>query len=263
LKIEELQYPSDLRELADLFSTVWGRAGEHPIGPDILRALSYSGNYVAGAREGELLVGGIVGWLGGGPPADLHLHSHILAVLPNVEARGLGFHLKQHQRDWCLARDILTVEWTFDPLVRRNAYFNLTKLGAEAARYLVNFYGAMDDRINAGEESDRILIRWELKSEKAVAAAAARPHEPDADRLQAKGAVPILAVGAGDEPQARHLEGKVALCQVPEDIVALRRAKPDLARRWRRAVREALGSALEHGYRVTAATRTGWYVLEA
>ena len=52
------------------------------------------------------LVGGLVGWLGGHPPRELHLHSHILGVLPDSEARGLGFELKQHQRRWCLERGV-------------------------------------------------------------------------------------------------------------------------------------------------------------
>ena len=148
--IEELSELDDLRELAELFAVVWGRPGEPPINSDILRALAHSGNYLAGTRLDGRLVGGIVGWLGGHPPHELHMHSHILGVVPGIEARGLGFALKQHQRRWCLERSVGAVEWTFDPLVRRNAYFNLTKLGAEATRYLVDFYGTMNDGINAG-----------------------------------------------------------------------------------------------------------------
>ena len=79
-----------------------------------------------------------MGWLGGHPPHELHMHSHILGVLPGSETHGLGFDLKQHQRRWCLARGVTVMEWTTDPLVRRNAYFNVTKLGAEAPTYLVN-----------------------------------------------------------------------------------------------------------------------------
>jgi predicted GNAT superfamily acetyltransferase len=259
LPIAELSELDDLRELAELFAAVWGRPSEPPINSDLLRALAHSGNYLAGTRSEGRLIGGIVGWLGGHPPHDLHMHSHILGVVPGVEARGLGFALKQHQRRWCLERSIGAVEWTFDPLVRRNAYFNLTKLGAEASRYLVDFYGAMDDGINAGDESDRILIRWELTSEKATQAADGKPAEPAVD----EGAARILVVGQHEEPVTQDLHGRTALLQVPDDIVALRRRAPELARAWRHAVRAGLGDAMSAGYRVAAVTRDGWYVLRS
>jgi len=257
--IEELSELDDLRELAELFAVVWGRPGEPPINSDILRALAHSGNYLAGTRLDGRLVGGIVGWLGGHPPHELHMHSHILGVVPGIEARGLGFALKQHQRRWCLERSVGAVEWTFDPLVRRNAYFNLTKLGAEATTYLVDFYGTMNDGINAGDESDRILIRWELASEKAAQAAKGTPPEP----VVGEGAARILVVGANEAPVAQDLEGNPALMQVPDDIVALRRRAPELARAWRQAVRAVLGDAMSAGYRITSVTRDGWYVLRS
>ncbi len=133
-------------------------------------------------------------------------------------------------------RGVMSMEWTFDPLVRRNAYFNLVKLGADAVEYLVNFYGPMDDGINTGEESDRILVRWTLQSEKVAAAAAGHPLEfrPDA--------------GA-------------SLVPVPGDIVAIRRDDPELARRWRHQLREALGGAMSRGYRVIGFSRAFEYVL--
>lgn len=255
MSIDELESERDLRDLADLFGLVWGRGDEPPISSDILRALTHSGNYVAAAREDGRLIGGIVGWLGMHAEGDLHMHSHILAVLPGLDAQGLGFALKQHQRTWCLHWGVKTIEWTFDPLVRRNAYFNLAKLGARAATYLVNFYGAMNDGINAGDESDRILVRWELESASAQAAAEGRPHI-----VEPQGAVPIL--DAGEEPVGREPDGEPrVMCLVPQDIVAVRRGTPELARRWRKALRGSLGSAMERGYTVAGFTREGWYVL--
>ena len=164
------------------------------------------------------------------------MHSHILGVLQDNEARGLGFGLKQHQRTWCLERGVMVMEWTTDPLVRRNAYFNLTKLGAEAPRYLVDFYGQMRDGINAGDESDRLLIRWRLDSRKAEAAASGETLEPDVGTYRGQ---PILSVGQDDAPVFTASSSRVLLCETPTDIVALRRAHPALARAWRMAMREA------------------------
>ena len=236
MQVTELDQMPQLGELAELVATIWGRPREPPLDANTLRALSHSGNYVAGAYVGQRMVGGLMGWFGGRPPDDLHLHSHILGVLPETEARGVGFALKQHQRTWCLERGVKSIEWTFDPLVRRNAYFNLVKLGADAVEYLVDFYGAMDDGINAGDESDRLLIRWSLDSPKAVAAAEGRPFEPavDADQIR----VPV-----------------------PEDIIAIRRHDPELARRWRHRLRDSLGAALSRGHRVLGLTRDFEYIL--
>jgi predicted GNAT superfamily acetyltransferase len=260
--ISELHELEGMRELERLFAAIWERPAEPPFSTDLMRALAHSGNYVVGAYEGNRLVGGLVGWLGGSPPSELHMHSHILGVVADSEVPGLGFELKQHQRRWCLERGIKVIEWTFDPLVRRNAYFNLTKLGAEAHQYLVNFYGEMADGLNAGQESDRILIRWHLDSAQVEAASAGRATEPAVEQLLSDGATVALSVGPAGEPAAGSSSAAVLLCQVPEDIVALRRADPALAHSWRLAVRRALGSALDAGYGVSGATRAGWYVLE-
>jgi predicted GNAT superfamily acetyltransferase len=262
--IVQLTEVEDLRELAELFAVVWGRPGEPAIDSDVLKALAHSGNYVCGAYADHRLVGGLVGWFGGVPPHELHLHSHILGVVAGSEAHGVGFELKQHQRRWCLERDVKVIEWTTDPLVRRNGYFNLTKLGAQASKYLVNVYGAMTDGINAGEESDRLLISWRLDSQPAEASAAGRASEPPVDELLRDGAATVLSVGHAGEPVAIALpsSARVLLCQVPDDIVALRRSDPVLARSWRLALRQAFIDAMASGYEVTGATRSGWYVLE-
>ena len=262
-EIRELHDIGDLRLLAGLLAAVWGMPGEPSLGPDVLMALAHSGSYVAGAFVQGALTGGLVGWLGGDPRHELHLHSHILGVLPDSEARGLGFDLKQHQRRWCLERRVRVIEWTTDPLVKRNVYFNLAKLGAEAPNYFVNFYGEMQDGINAGDESDRLLIRWKLDSDRAESAAAGRPQEPDVEKLREWRTGAILAVGPSGEPAISESSARVLLCQVPEDIVALRRSDPALASAWRAALRHALGGAMDRGYAITGATRSGWYVLES
>ena len=89
-EIFELKDFEDLERLAELFAEVWGRSGEPPLNTDILKALAMSRNYIAGAFAEGRLIGGVVGWLGGTPPDDLHMHSHILGVLPDSEQRGLG-----------------------------------------------------------------------------------------------------------------------------------------------------------------------------
>ncbi len=63
--------------------------------------------------------------------------SHMLGVLPESHRNaGVGRMLKLAQRDDAIARGFFLIEWTFDPLELKNAYFNIEKLGAIIRRYL-------------------------------------------------------------------------------------------------------------------------------
>ena len=85
--IKELGTLEEVHDLAALFARIWGR-GEPAVSSDILKALSHSGGYLAGGYQGGQMTGGLIGWLGGRPPQELHLHSHILGVVPGKDARG-------------------------------------------------------------------------------------------------------------------------------------------------------------------------------
>jgi predicted GNAT superfamily acetyltransferase len=255
LDVAELHETGELRQLADLLAAVWVRAQAPPLNAETLRALSHAGAYISGARRDGRMLGGLVGFLGLSADRRLTLHSHMLGVLEEARAGGLGYALKQHQRRWAAGRGIETVAWTFDPLVSRNAHFNLVRLGAEVVAFEEDFYGPMDDAINALDPTDRLLVRWRVASSGPAA-------EADLAALLARGAAVALRVGSGGEPVAGSAGDGVRLCQVPADIVALRRERPELALAWRLALRTALGGALAEGHRVTAMARPGWYVLE-
>ena len=135
---------SDLAELADvvgLYASIWGRDANPPMTLELLRAFTKAGNYVGGAFEDGRLVGACVGFFHA--PSEDALHSHIAGVSRDVLGRHVGFALKLHQRAWAMLRGVSEIAWTFDPLVSRNAWFNLVKLAARPVEYLPNFYGAM------------------------------------------------------------------------------------------------------------------------
>ena len=108
-----------------------------------------------------------------------------------------------------------------------------------------------------------MLIRWHLDSERAEAAAAGKLREVDAERLRSWSSGTILAVGSSGEPVTRDSSSRVLLCQVPDDIIEVRRSDPALARSWRLALREAITKAMAARYAITGATRGGWYILES
>jgi predicted GNAT superfamily acetyltransferase len=211
IEIRELDTVQEVFAAAALLAEVWGgdRSG---MPPNLLRALAHSGNYAVGLYEGERLVGASVAFFAA--PAARSMHSHITGVRPGLQSRGLGRLLKQHQRSWALSRDVGHITWTFDPLVARNAHFNLRVLGARATEYLVNQYGPMDDGVNRGDESDRIMISWAL--------AAPPVPTPPADRV-------------------------VAAVEIPHDIEALRTESPTDAAAWRLRVREQFLALLADG----------------
>jgi predicted GNAT superfamily acetyltransferase len=121
--LRELREVEETRDVVALLAEIWGRADNPPLPAELLRAFSKSGNYVAGAYAGDRLVGTCIGFHG--DPATQVLHSHIAGVVPGMAGRNVGFALKLHQRAWALRRGVQVIEWTFDPLVARNAYFNL------------------------------------------------------------------------------------------------------------------------------------------
>lgn len=234
---------------ADLFATIWQtRAMDAPLSAHLLRALQFTGGYVVGGYDGADLVAASAAFFSEGSP--LELHSHITGVLPRTQGRGLGFALKLHQRAWALERGVCSITWTFDPLVRRNAAFNLRKLGARVEHYLPAFYGVMDDGINAGDEGDRLFLRWDLT---ARAGGGLQREEPTL----------VLAADEQERP-IEHADGGSSVLGVglPRDIEALRATAPAIAASWRSAVRSVLGGALADGWQVCGVGPTGAYLLE-
>ncbi len=123
---------AEMRRVMTLFSQVWGSATP-PVAVELLRAVQHAGGYVVAAYADEQVIGGSFGFLGRheGQPS---LHSHITGVLPGVRHTGVGRAMKLHQRAWAADHGLAWVTWTFDPLVRRNAHFNIDVLGVRVHR---------------------------------------------------------------------------------------------------------------------------------
>ncbi|MGC0318622.1 putative GNAT superfamily acetyltransferase [Kitasatospora acidiphila] len=245
---------AEVRSAAELLNRVWQAQPSDPVVPPaVLRAYEYSGNYLAGAFRGSRLVAAAVGFLS---PGD-RLHSDVLGVLPGERGTGVGFAVKQHQRAWALRHGLHEVRWTFDPLLRRNARFNLRSLGAEAVAYLPDFYGPLSDGLNVLEETDRLAVHWRLTSRRATQAARRRLPKPD--RAVPSGAE--LAVDHQGTPASATPDAPAQLVAVPADIDLLRANDRPAAAHWRRVVRTALTIALADGYRIADFTSDGCYLL--
>jgi predicted GNAT superfamily acetyltransferase len=227
VEIRLIDDAAEMRRIATLFDQVWG-AGTPLVNVELARAIAHAGGYVAAVFVDDQVVGGSIGFLARHRGADA-LHSHLTGVLPGVRGTGLGARLKFHQRAWAAERRLAWVTWTFDPLVRRNARFNLRVLGAQVEEYLVDFYGPIDDAINARGASDRLLVAWSTT---------------DTDRPAEEPAPP----------------GAVAV-PTPEDVVALRRTDRAAADEWRLRLRVELGDRLAAGGRIVSFTDDGDYLV--
>jgi predicted GNAT superfamily acetyltransferase len=175
LTLRDLSGLHDFSRAEALQRAVWGE-DDLPDPYDLMMVIQAEGGLAAGAFQGDALVGYVFGF----PTRERHIqHSHRLAVLPQAQGAGLGARLKWYQRDWCLARGITHVRWTFDPLRFANARLNIGQLGAEVTTYLPDYYGAMTG-INAGTPSDRLMADWHLNAPHVVQrAAGTRPAWPD------------------------------------------------------------------------------------
>jgi predicted GNAT superfamily acetyltransferase len=216
----------------DVIEATWG--GQH-LDREIVRALAISGNVSWGAfDDAGTLIGFVLGWAGVDDDG-LHVHSHMLAALPGHRHRGIGEALKLAQRAQALDQGIDVVRWTFDPLVARNGWLNLGKLGGVIDRFARNFYGEMADAINAGERSDRFTVAWHLRREPG-------PHvvtEPPSELLVRSVEDLPAPVPSGERP------GMAALIELPVDYHELRTVAPALATMWRDAIADAVEACLD------------------
>jgi predicted GNAT superfamily acetyltransferase len=257
--VELLALPdlADCDRINRVIERVWG-AQELP--PELVRAMQHAGCVLIGAapRGDAELVGFVLGFAGfaDGP----HLHSHMLATVPEWQSRGVGFALKLAQRAAALDAGFEEVRWTYDPLLARNAWFNLTKLGATATAFLPEFYGEMTDLLNAGDRSDRFEVQWSLRSRRSMAAAAgARPLHPG------DGLALLEAAGTPEAPEpvassARPERG--ATVAIPPDYLRLRRGDAGLGARWRDAAAAAFRACFDAGLQAVAMSKAGVYTFD-
>ena len=226
--IRTLHHHHEMAPVSTVLQQIW--ASPIPlVNVELLCAIAESGGYVAVAADADNVIGASFGFLGRHRGADA-LHSHITGVLPGVQHAGVGRAMKFHQRGWAAERAIPWITWTFDPLVRRNAHFNIKILGAEVASYHVNFYGPMTDAMNARDETDRLLVAWSTGYDTATAGETAQRE-------------PTIAVAT------------------PPDIVAMRRIDTEAAVAWRLKVRRELGDRLNAGSCVVGFSDEGDYLL--
>jgi predicted GNAT superfamily acetyltransferase len=156
----------------------------------------------------------------------------MLAVLPEYRNHGVGRRLKEYQRDVLRGLGVETIQWTFDPLVARNAHLNLNRLGAVVDAYVPDMYGDTGSALHAFG-TDRFIVSW--------AVSGAGSPRPLAQLPESWRRAPAAQDAAPGSPVVR--------IEIPRDVEGM---KVEEARMWRARTREAFVRVLGSGYRVAA-----------
>jgi len=243
-----LETIEELEQVVDLEMLVWDLPARDATPSGLLHAMVNNGSLVVGAYDNQVIVGMALMF-----PSSQHNHthlwSHMAAVHPNYQGQGIGFGLKQFQRIWALENGYNSMGWTFDPLQRGNANFNLHVLGATANIYHVNYYGDLTDGLNAGLPSDRLETTWSLKA-------------PRVKQLsQKKSPTPLVTSGnisnfhfllrrsqENLQLNAFPVVPQFCLAEIPQNVNHLKHEMPELALKWRLALRDTMQHAFAAGY---------------
>lgn len=274
LEIRPLVSAAELAACVALQRQTWGESFADVVPPALLRIVQRLGGVAAGAfrpaSAGDVaqeLVGFVFGLPGVEQGEPVHW-SDMLAVSPAVRDRGLGERLKRWQREQVLALGYRVMRWTFDPLESRNAWLNLSRLGATCREYVPEMYADMDSPLHAGIGTDRLVLRWELDSARVVRRLAGQESSPGAGDVAG---VPLVNRIVREEPDPvcaisdLALEEERLLVAIPADVQRLKSGSLELALAWREQTRSALTAYFGRGYTATALVRFGsWsaYLLE-
>jgi len=261
LVIRLLESPEDMTLVEELQRLVWPGSETDVVPAHVFISAIHNGGLVLGAFIDEQLVGFIFGFPGieftPDGPRPKHC-SHMMGIQPGYRDSGVGFALKRAQWQMVRKQEIDHITWTYDPLLSRNAFLNISKLGAVCNNYRRSEYGDMRDGLNAGLPSDRFQVDWWINTRRVERRLGKRPRGPlnleDFSKAQLH---PLYAPRAGTLGLIRPpehfsaLEGNLLLAEIPPDFNIIKNKDFTLARDWRFFSREIFETAFIAGYIIT------------
>jgi predicted GNAT superfamily acetyltransferase len=210
IEIRALRTHEEFVEAVALQRTIWGFEEAELLPVRLFVTATKVGGQAFGAFDGGRMIGFCLAIPGMKAGNKSYLHSHMLGVIDEYRNAGVGRLLKLEQRREALSRGIELMEWTFDPLEIKNAYFNIERLGAVVRRYVLNQYGTTSSKLHGGLPTDRCIAEWWLASPRVEAILKALPMERSA--VEARIAVPaeIYSIKENDPARAREIQGCVS-----------------------------------------------------
>lgn len=206
LEIHQLSKLSEFGDAVKLQREIWGFKDVDLLPLRLFVVASKIGGQALGAFHDGKMVAFCLCIPGLKPGGKYYLHSHMLGVLPEYRNSGVGRKLKLKQREYALASGIDLIEWTFDPLEIKNAFFNIERLGAIVRRYVHNQYGTTTSHLHGGLPTDRLIAEWWIGTSRVEAICSGRyftkPHA--ATRISVP--VEIGELRQEDPPRARNIQ---------------------------------------------------------
>ena len=236
IEVRRLFALAEFSEAVKLQQCVWGFPDSELLPLRFFVVATRIGGQVFGAFDAGKMVGFCLAIPGVKAGGKAYLHSHMLGVLPAYRNAGIGRRLKLEQRADALKRGFDLVEWTFDPLEVKNAFFNIERLGAIVRCYEENAYGTTSSPLHGGLPTDRCVAEWWIASPR------------------------VEALLNGRKPE-RRVEERIA---VPAEIGQWRSEQPARAREIQRANAERFRECFARGLAVTGFERSaaeGAYLL--
>ena len=207
LRIERLRKLDQFEQCVGIQSTIWGYSPQELFPRRAFLLADKIGGHVLGAFHADVVVAFNLAYPGH-RDGHAYLHSQMLAVLPAFRNSGVGRALKLAQRDIALTDGFDLIEWTYDPLEIKNAFFNLHRLGAISRRYVRDFYGPSSSPLQGGLPTDRLYAEWWIRSEHVRRNLVTPTHQDaSAGTIQVPGN--IYAWKADGDPRAAETQSRL------------------------------------------------------
>ena len=209
IEVRALTEQSELQEAVRLQKEIWGFAEIELLPVRLFVVATKVGGQVFGAFDGPEMIAFLLAIPGIKQGGASYLHSHMMGVVPSYRNKGVGRMLKLRQREEAIEQGVQLVEWTFDPLELKNAFFNIERLGAVVRRYVLNQYGTTTSRLHGGLPTDRCVAEWHVNARRVEQVLAGqRPHESIEARIEVPYAIATWRV---DDPQrAREAQQSIS-----------------------------------------------------
>ncbi len=249
IEIRPVRRPEEFRQLVEVQASAWrmGKDRTEATPSHVLKAAADNSGIVVAAFDLE--TGRAVGFAWGFLARDekgLYHYSHQSAVIEELKYSGLGFRIKQAQRELALEQGLTRAKWTFDPLQGLNTRFNLGKLGVVSWEYVVNYYGEINDEINRGLRTDRLKVWWFLDSERVRRKAKGELRSPSLEEAKEAGAEEVIEFDSGTPTGFRRVESELVLIEVPYSVSEAR--ERGTVGKWREYTAEAMLYYMSRGY---------------
>jgi len=211
LTVRALATQPEFEDAVRLQKEIWGFKDIELLPMRLFIVATKVGGQAFGAYDGNSMVGfclAIPGLKAGGKS---YLHSHMLGVIPEYRDKGVGRRLKLKQREDAIERGIHLVEWTFDPLEIKNAYFNIERLGAVVRRYVRNQYGTTTSHLHGSLPTDRCVAEWWIESPRVEALLNGGPPVARPEIMERLSVPAAIAVIRREDPKrARQMQGEIS-----------------------------------------------------